>query len=167
MSYIYLHQSPFIPNHQKMSTQSHLPKIYFQIFPLTNEKCPPNHTHPKYTFNQLHLPMKCIRRYQRKKSLHLESILQSVANLTQNHCSPWKKSNLIGPKNDSSANRNVEMQTLISDTHIFIMKIKNQLFGSKSNRNFHINLHTYTQRHTYKHTNIYALVVEPSLMQSI
>ena len=77
--------------------------------------------------------MKCIRGYQRKKSLHLESILQLVANLTQNHCSPWKKCNLIGPKNDSSANRNVEMQTLISDTHIFIMKIKNQLFGSKSN----------------------------------
>ena len=77
-----------------MSTQPHSPIIYLQ--PTT-----PSH--------------KMYKKISKKKSLHSESILQLVANLTQNHCSPWKKCNLIGPKNDSTANRNIEMQTLISD----------------------------------------------------
>ena len=77
--------------------------------------------------------MKCMRRNQREESLHLETILQLVANLTQDHFSPWKKCNLMVPKIGSSANRNVEIQALISDTHIFMMGIKNQVFGRKSN----------------------------------
>ena len=56
-----------------------------------------------------------------------------MVNLTQKHGSPWKKCNLFVPKIHSSANRHVQMQTLLSDTHIFTMGIKNQVLGRKSN----------------------------------
>ena len=42
----------------------------------------------------------------------LEPILQLVA---QDHCSPWKKCDLFAPKSDFRANKNFEIQTLISD----------------------------------------------------
>ena len=44
--------------------------------------------------------------------------------------------------------------SLISETHIFRMGIKNQVFGRKSNWNFHTHVHTHTHidTHTYTHT---------------
>ena len=35
---------------------------------------------------------------QREESLHLEPILQVIATLTRDHCSPWEKFNLFVPK---------------------------------------------------------------------
>ena len=121
------------------------------------------------------------------------AFLQLIAILTQDHCSPWKKYNLFVPKSDSSANRNLEMLSLISDTHIFWMGIKNQVFGRKSNWDFHTHVHIHTHRdthtythththihkhthththihmhiHTNKHTHIWRLVVGPPLMQFV
>ena len=43
-----------------------------------------------------------------------------------------EKCNLFAPKSDSQANRNIEMQTLISGTHIFRMgKVGKNLFKSQ------------------------------------
>ena len=81
---------------------------------------------------------------QKEESLHLEPILRLIATLIQDHCSPWKNCNLFVPKIDSSANRIAEMQTLVSDTHIFRVGIKTQVFETKSNWNFHTHVHIYT-----------------------
>ena len=68
---------------------------------------------------------------RRKSPFRTYSVIK--ASLTREHCSPWKKRNLLVPKINSSANRNVEMQTLISVTHIFSLGIKDPVLGRKSN----------------------------------
>ena len=44
----------------------------------------------------------------------------------------------------------------ISDTYVFKMGIKYQVFGKKSNWNFHTHVHTHTHRDRHIHAQIHA-----------
>ena len=106
------------------------------------------------------IPQFLFSRQSKRRESPCRTFLQLIATLTQDLCSPWKKYNLFVPKSDSSANRNLEMLTLISDTHIFWMGVKNQVFGRKSNWDFqthvthiHIETHPHPRTHTHTHTH--------------
>ena len=53
---------------------------------------------------------------RRKSPFRAYSVINIT--LTQCHCSPWKKCNLFIPEIDFSANRNVEIQAVISDNQV-------------------------------------------------
>ena len=112
-----------------------------------------NSIHPKYTI--LINLWKCPRTALNGAAFHLDPILQLIATSIQDNCSPWKKCDLFVPESDSSANRNVEIESFISDTHIFRMGIKNQASGKKLNWNFctHVHIHTHIDTHKHKHKN--------------
>ena len=76
----------------------------------------------------------------------MEPILQLVA---QDHCSPWKKCDLFAPKSDFQANKNFEIQTLISDEKSGQSSFK--YFGRNQIETFTYGYNTHTQ--LYAHTN--------------